>query len=109
MATSPDTAKRSSDQSRAVSYFYMSDSRGLAATPERRAVARVGRSSATAAVGLTEVRRAKAEKVSQSTAKVLVFQVEKLLACQQATLRFHGISILHLSGKFMAKSPVSTR
>jgi hypothetical protein len=51
--------------------------------------------SATAilAIGLPEVRRAEAEKISERAVKVFVFQSEKLFAGSQRAFRFHGVSV----------------
>jgi hypothetical protein len=66
--------------------------------PGRRAVA----VSATAilAVGLPEVRRAEAEKISQRAVKIFVLQCEKLFAASQGAFRFHGVSVLHFNRGF---------
>src|SRR5437667_9424975 len=58
--------------------------------------------AATLAVGLTKMRCAEAEKISQPTTKVFVFQRKQFFTGSQAAIRFHGTMVLHFSGGFKA-------
>ena len=80
-------SRRSSIHSRGVSFRFTSGRCGFAATGSN-AVAM--RATAILAVGLPEVRRAEAQKISQSATEVFVLNGEKFFAGQQAAFRFHG-------------------
>src|SRR5437667_5469868 len=59
--------------------------------------------AATLAVGLTKMRCAEAEKISQPTTKVFVFQRKQFFTGSQAAIRFfHGTIVLHFGGGFKA-------